>query len=89
MRDLQQAWPRPAHPRPIVDCEGHVMGGINMLVDISERIRGEAELAVTKDQLADQVESLTALHNLAMRLGGISELAPALQAILALETRFR
>ena len=71
-----------SHPRPTFDSLGRVVGAINVVVDISERIRGEAELAITKDQLADQVESLTALHNLAMRLGGISELEPSLQAIL-------
>ena len=70
------------HPRPTLDASGRTVGAINVIVDISERIRSEAELAVTKDQLADQVESLTALHNLAMQLGGISELEPALQAIV-------
>jgi PAS domain S-box-containing protein len=40
-----------------------------------------AELAIT-DQLAEQVESLTSLHNLAMRLGGMTQLEPALQAVL-------
>ena len=71
-----------SHPRATLDSAGRVVGAINVVVDISERIHGEAELAITKDQLADQVESLTALHNLAMRLGGISELEPSLQAIL-------
>ena len=35
------------------------------------------------DHLASQVDSLTRLHELAMRLGGIAELKPALHAILA------
>ncbi len=38
--------------------------------------------AASPDELAVQVESLTALHELAMHLGGICELQPALQAIL-------
>ena len=71
-----------AHPRPIVDAAGKVTGAINMLVDITERIADEAELAVTKDKLADQVESLTSLHNLALRLGGMTQLEPALRAVL-------
>ncbi|HUQ29426.1 MAG TPA: ATP-binding protein [Usitatibacter sp.] len=71
-----------AHPRPLFDSAGKVVGAINMLVDITEHIAGEAELAITKDQLADQVDSLTRLHNLAMRLGGMTQLQPALQAVL-------
>src|SRR5471030_425938 len=43
---------------------------------------GDAELAITRDELARQVERLTSLHELAMRLGGISEIQPALRAIL-------
>ena len=41
-----------------------------------------AELARTKDELAAQVASLTRLHELSLRLGGISDLHPAMQAIL-------
>ena len=43
--------------------------------EIDRRVRIE-------DELAQQVASLTQLHDLAMRLGGMNELAPALQAIL-------
>ncbi len=71
-----------AHPRAIRDGAGRVVGAVNMLVDITERKASEAELAFTKDQLALQVESLTKLHELAMHLGGMTELAPALQVIL-------
>jgi PAS domain S-box-containing protein len=71
-----------AHPRPIHDDAGRVIGAVNMLVDITERKAAEAELAFTKDQLSLQVESLTKLHQLSMELGGKTELAPALQAIL-------
>ena len=39
------------------------------------------------DHLASQVDSLTRLHELAMRLGGIAELKPALHAILATAVR--
>src|SRR5476649_275550 len=51
-------------------------------VDVMRRRSGDAELAITRDELARQVERLTSLHELAMRLGGISEIQPALQAIL-------
>jgi signal transduction histidine kinase len=43
---------------------------------------GEAELAIARDELPTQVEGLTSLHELAMRLGGISAIQPALEAIL-------
>ena len=46
------------------------------------RTPAEAELAATRDELAAQVETLTRLHELAMRLGGISDLHPAMKAIL-------
>jgi PAS domain S-box-containing protein len=71
-----------AHPRAIHDGAGNIVGAVNMLVDITPRKAAETELAFTKDQLGLQVESLTKLHQLAMELGGISELEPALQKIL-------
>ena len=42
----------------------------------------QAELAFIKDQLSQQVTGLTQLHQLAMELGGITELDPALDKIL-------
>ncbi len=45
------------------------------------------ELARTQGELAEQVESLTVLHDLAMRLGGIAEPEPALQAVLEAAVR--
>lgn len=71
-----------AHPRAIRDAAGNIIGAVNMLVDITQRKAFEAELAFTKDQLGLQVESLTRLHQLAMELGGISQLEPALRRIL-------
>jgi len=44
--------------------------------------RDEAELAATKDQLASQVVSLTMLHGLAVKLGTMTDMASAMQAIL-------
>ena len=38
--------------------------------------------SASTDELASQVECLTRLHELAMRLGGVSEQQPAMQAIL-------
>ena len=71
-----------AHPRALHDEHGRMVGALNIIVDITERKRAESELAQTKDQLAQQVASLTQLHDLAVRLGGISELTPALEAVL-------
>ena len=57
------------------------------MLDIPSKSRATSapyleKAAAATDDLAVQVESLTALHDLAMRLGGIAELQPALQAIL-------
>jgi PAS domain S-box-containing protein len=71
-----------AHPTPMRDSAGKVVGGINMLLDITERKQADAELAATKDDLALQVKALTRLHDLAMRLAGTLALGPALEAIL-------
>ena len=71
-----------AHPRLMRDDGGRVVGAVNVLVDISWRKDAEAELAATKDELAQQVESLTQLHELALRLGSMSELPAILQAVL-------
>ncbi len=71
-----------ANPRPIHDASGRVAGAFNTLVDITARKKAEAELAATKDELAAQVEGLTRLHELAMRLGGIADMPRAIRAIL-------
>ncbi|HET7731554.1 MAG TPA: GAF domain-containing protein [Usitatibacter sp.] len=78
-----------ATPTGVRDDGGRIVGAVNMLVDITERKAAEAELAATKDELAAQVESLTKLHELAIALGGMTELLPAMQAILdtAVETQ--
>jgi PAS domain S-box-containing protein len=41
-----------AHPEPILDASGNVTGAINMLVDITERKRAEAELAASEQRFA-------------------------------------
>jgi PAS domain S-box-containing protein len=71
-----------AHPRALRDESGRIVGGLNMLVDITQRKAAEAELAFTKDQLALQVETLTRLHQLSMDLGGATDLPSALQRIV-------
>jgi PAS domain S-box-containing protein len=71
-----------ANPKPMHDAGGRVVGAVNMLLDITQRKADEAELAATKDELALQVESLTKLHGLAMRLGAMADLRSSLQAVL-------
>ncbi|MEQ1504800.1 MAG: PAS domain S-box protein [Myxococcota bacterium] len=71
-----------AHPQVTVDADGEVIGGVVMLVDITDRKRDEAELAATRDSLAVQVEALTQLHALGMNLSGAYETEPALRAVL-------
>ncbi|HVO88324.1 MAG TPA: PAS domain S-box protein [Casimicrobiaceae bacterium] len=70
------------HPEPILDADGKLIGGMNMLVDITERKRSEAELAATRDRLAWQVHALTRLHELATHLAGTTDCTTALQMIV-------
>lgn len=70
------------NPTPIFDVNGKLVGAVNVLLDITERKRAEAELASTKDDLELQVEALTRLHELAVRLAETLDLESALQAIL-------
>jgi PAS domain S-box-containing protein len=70
-----------AHPEPVLDVGGQIIGAVNMLVDITERKQAEAELAATKDDLAEQVGLLSQLHDLAMELAGPQPLNEALEAI--------
>ena len=44
------------YPTPLFDASGKLTGAVNMLVDISERKRAEADLAERKAQLAVFVE---------------------------------
>jgi signal transduction histidine kinase/CheY-like chemotaxis protein len=50
------------YPRVFRDAKGGVLGAINAIVDITDRKSVEAALAAAKDDLANQVEQLTALH---------------------------
>ena len=71
-----------AHPRPLRDASGAIIGALNMLVDITDRKQAEIELADTKNDLTLQVEALTRLHQLALSLAGPLELNAGLHAIL-------
>ncbi len=56
--DGTRIWAMP-HPTPLRDAQGQVVGGINMLVDITERKRGELDLhnAMVATQKANQAKS--------------------------------
>jgi PAS domain S-box-containing protein len=71
-----------AHPRPLRDASGAIIGALNMLVDITDRKQAEIELAETKNDLILQVDALTRLHQLALWLAGPLELNAGLHAIL-------
>ncbi|MBM3925434.1 MAG: PAS domain S-box protein [SAR202 cluster bacterium] len=47
------------YPTPLRDAEGRITGGINMLVDISERRRAEEALWRKEQELTDFVENAT------------------------------
>lgn len=40
------------YPTPLLDAEGRLLGGVNVLVDVTERRRAEAALRATADALA-------------------------------------
>jgi PAS domain S-box-containing protein len=70
------------HPEPILDDQNELMGAVNMLVDITDIRKAEAELAATRDDLSIQLKALTRLHQLSMDLTGSLDLGESLQTIL-------
>ena len=73
------------HPKPGVfdaRAEGSATAVAAHAVVAIDNAKLFTELAGTKDQLAQQVESLTQLHDLAMRLGAMPDLQSSLQAVL-------
>jgi len=71
-----------AHPQPVHDANGRLIGAINVLVDVTELKAAQAQLAQTSEDLASEVRTLTSLHELVMQLAGMTDLRVALQAIL-------
>jgi len=71
-----------AHPQPVHDGNGRLIGAINVLFDVTELKTVQAKLAEATESLADEVRTLTSLHELAMQLAGMTDLPVALQAIL-------
>ncbi|HWB77908.1 MAG TPA: ATP-binding protein, partial [Nannocystaceae bacterium] len=72
-----------AHPQPIRDDDGRLVGALDVQVDITDHRLAESELAGTRDALALQVATLTRLRELGTRLAGPLPLRSALQEILA------
>jgi PAS domain S-box-containing protein len=60
--DGTRVWCEP-HPTPLRDAEGQIIGGINMLVDVTERKQMEATLRERETWLAGQSEALEAALN--------------------------
>lgn len=58
--DGTRIWFAP-YPTPLHDPEGNLIGGINMLVDITERKAAEAALHLAQAQLADRARLLEGL----------------------------
>jgi PAS domain S-box-containing protein len=71
-----------AHPEPIRNTSGVMVGAVNMLVDITPRKQAEAELAAAKESLTAQVRALTRLHALSLHLAGSPDLESSLRAVL-------
>ena len=60
--DGSRIWFEP-YPTPLFDGEGNLIGGINMLVDITERKRTETELRRAHDQQQAELADSTLLRN--------------------------
>jgi PAS domain S-box-containing protein len=65
--DGTRIWFEP-YPTPLRDAEGRIVGGINMLVDITERKRAEAALRASDEHLRD-VQRIESVGRLA---GGVA-----------------
>ncbi len=67
---------------PLYDVNKRLIGVSKIARDITWRKRAEVELAIAKDDLATQVNVLTKLHDLAVKLSAENKLEPALETIL-------
>lgn len=56
--DGKRVWFRP-YPSPILDEKGNLIGGINMLINISEEKKAEKQLQRNKKELEDFFENAT------------------------------
>jgi PAS domain S-box-containing protein len=56
------------HPTPLFDDAGRVVGGINMLVDITARKEAEQALHANEQRLAAELEASAVLHSVSTEL---------------------
>src|SRR6185436_3928918 len=75
------------HPQLLHDEQGRIAGAVNMLVDLTEQRRNEAELAAVRDDLKHRVAGMDAMHDLSMHLAHPLELPTSLEAVLRTLTR--
>jgi PAS domain S-box-containing protein len=75
------------HPEILRDDQGRLAGAVNMLVDLTEQRRNEAELAAVRDDLKHRVAGMDAMHDLSMYLAHPLELSTSLEAVLRTLTR--
>jgi PAS domain S-box-containing protein len=73
--DGKRIWFQP-YPTPLFDDSGQLMGGINMLVDITERKRAEV-------RIQSDADALTKLNELSSRLWKMESLREGLDEMLA------
>jgi PAS domain S-box-containing protein len=67
---------------PIKDGEGRIMGASKIARDITERKRAEAALRQSEERLTAELEAITRLHALSIRLLAADNLTTALQDVL-------
>src|SRR5581483_9802918 len=79
--DGKRLWFTP-YPSPLYDGAGRIVGGINMLVDITERKRAEEALREGEERLAAEADALARLNEASSRLWRLGSLSEGLGEML-------
>jgi len=79
--DGTRLWLQP-YPTPLRDEAGNIVGGINMIVDITSRKEAEAAIAALNAQLSADLEATTRMHEVSTLLVRESDSVALLHEIL-------
>jgi signal transduction histidine kinase/ActR/RegA family two-component response regulator len=81
-RDDGSRWCALAYANPFFDDQGKLLGGVNVLFDISDRKRSEEALRQAQQECANQLVDLNRLQAMSSRLATTLQLEPILNDIL-------
>jgi signal transduction histidine kinase/DNA-binding NarL/FixJ family response regulator len=71
-----------ANASPLLDGAGHVIGGVNVLIDIDDRRRAVEAVRASQSEHASQLADLARLNEMSARLSATLELEPILDVVL-------